>query len=60
MVKEKAPSYILTGISHAGCYTDILFINDVLRTIRFPIRTDHLFALNKICILVAEKSKYPW
>lgn len=56
---KTVPSYILRGISHTGHYTDILFINDVRRTIRFPVWTDHLFILNKMFILVVEKNRHP-
>ena len=55
---NSVPSYILRGISHTVCYTDILFINDVQRTIRFPMWTDYLFILNKIFILVVEKNRH--
>ena len=40
MVEDSVLSYILRGISYTGCYTNILFINDILRTIKFPIWTD--------------------
>jgi hypothetical protein len=60
MVEERVPSHMLRRISHSGCYTDILFVNDVLGTTIFPIWTDQLFVLNKIFILAAEKCRHPW
>jgi hypothetical protein len=47
LVEESVPSYIEKTISHVGCYTDDLFVNDILRTLKFPICTEQLFTLNQ-------------
>jgi hypothetical protein len=59
MVEDSVLSYILSGISHTGCYTYILFTNGVLRKIKFPIWTDHLFVLNNFFNLEAENNRHP-
>lgn len=59
MAEDSVLSYILSGISHTGFHTYILFINGVLRKIKFPIWTEHLFVLNKIFVLEAEKNRHP-